>query len=45
MSSIDHNSTFNIYVDVNVGAKDHSFNSPLILDKYDIIIIMQKKKK
>ena len=31
-----------IFVDVNVGAKYHNFNIPLILDKYNILIVMQK---
>ena len=34
----------NVYVDVNVGTKNHNFNIPLILDKYNIMIIMQKLK-
>ena len=44
MSSIDYDRTFNVFVDVNVGAKNHDFNFPLILDKYNIIIVMQKLK-
>ena len=38
MLSIDYDRTSN----VNVGAKNHSVSIPLILDKYNIMIIMQK---
>ena len=31
----------NVFVDVNVGAKNHNFNIPLILDTLNIIIVMQ----
>ena len=31
-------------VDSNVGAKNHNFNSPIILDKNNIMIVMQKLK-
>ena len=41
--SIDYDRTSNVFVDVNVGAKNHNFNFPLILDKYNIMIEMQKK--
>ena len=34
----------NIFVDVNGGAKNHNFNIILILDKYSIMILMQKLK-
>ena len=44
MLSIDYNRTSNVFVDVNVGAKNHNFNIPLILDKYNIVIVMQKLK-
>ena len=33
MLSIDYEGTSNIFVDVNVGAENHNFNIPLILDK------------
>ena len=33
-----------VFVDVNVGIKNHNFNIPLILDKCNIIIVMQKLK-
>ena len=42
MLSIDYNRTPNVFVAVNVGAKNHNFNIPLILDKYNIMIVMQK---
>ena len=32
----------NVFVDVNVGAKNHNFNIPLILDKFNIMKVMQK---
>ena len=44
MLSIDYNRTFNVFVDVNVGIKNHNFNISLILDKSNIIIVMQKLK-
>ena len=44
MLSIDYDRKSNIFVDVNVGAKNHNFNIPLILDKYKIMIEMQKLK-
>ena len=34
----------NVFVDVNVGIKNHNFNIPLILDKCNIMIVMQKLK-
>ena len=34
----------NVFVDVNVGIKNHNFNIPLILDKCHIMIVMQKLK-
>ena len=33
MLSIDYNRTSNVFVDFNVGAKNHNFNIPLIFDK------------
>ena len=42
MLSIDLNRTSNI--DVNVGTQNHNFNIPLILDKCNIMIVMQKLK-
>ena len=44
MSSIDYGQTANVFVDVNVGAKNHDFNFPLILNKYNILKVMQKLK-
>ena len=44
MLSFDYNQTSNVYVDVNVGVKNHIFKFPLSLDKYDIMIVMQKNK-
>ena len=44
MLSIDYDRTHNVYVDVDVGAKNHNFNIPLTLDKYSIMIVMQKLK-
>ena len=43
MSSIDYDRTSNVFVDVNVGAKNHDFNFPLNLDKFNIIIVMQNE--
>ena len=34
--------TSNVFVDVHVGQKNHNFNIPLILDKYNIMIVMQQ---
>ena len=42
MLSIDYDRTSNVFFDVNVGAKNHNFNIPLILDKYNIMIIVHK---
>ena len=36
--------TPNVFVDVNVGSKNHSFNIPLNLDKGSIMVVMQKLK-
>ena len=44
MLSIDYTRTSNMFVDVNVSAKNHNFNIPLILDKYNIMIVIQKLK-
>ena len=44
MLSIDYDRTFNVFVDVNVGAKNHNFNISLIFDKNNIMIEMQKLK-
>ena len=44
MFSVNYNRTPNVFVDVNVGAKNNDFNIPLILDKYNIMIKMQKLK-
>ena len=44
MLSFDHNRTSNVFVDVNVGAKNHNFKFPRILDKFSIMIVMQKLK-
>ena len=38
---MDYNRTSNVFVKVNVSAKFHNFNIPLILKKYNIMIIMQ----
>ena len=43
MLSVDYSRTSNVFVDVSVGAKNHNFNIPLILDKYNIMIVMRKK--
>ena len=32
------------FFDVNVGTKNHNFNIPLILDRYNIMIVMQNLK-
>ena len=45
MLSFKYNRTCKVFVDVNVGVKNHNFKFLLILDKYNIIIVMQKKKK
>ena len=37
-------STSNVFSDVNIGGKNHNFNIPLILDKYNIMIVMRKLK-
>ena len=42
--SIDYSRMSNVFGDVNVGAQNHHCNIPLILDKYKIMIVMQKLK-
>ena len=44
MLSFDYDRKSNVFVDVNVGAKNHNFNIPLNLDKYNVMIVMQKLK-
>ena len=44
MLSIDYSRTYNVFVDVNVSAKNHNFNITLILGKFNIMIMMQKIK-
>ena len=44
MLSFNYNRTSNVFVDVNVGVKNHNFKFPLILDKYTIMIVLQKLK-
>ena len=44
MLSFDYNRTSNVFVDVNVGEKKHNCKFPLILNKYNIIMVMQKLK-
>ena len=41
LAEIDLNRTSNVFVDVNVGIKNHNFNIPLILDKCNIMIVME----
>ena len=45
MLSIKEDRTSNIFVNVNFGAKTHNLNIPLILEKYNIMIVMQKLKR
>ena len=43
MLFFEYNRTSNVFVDVNVGVKNHSnLKFPLILDKYNVMIVMQK---
>ena len=42
MLSFDYNRMSNVFADVNVGGKNHNFNITSILDKYNIMIVMQK---
>ena len=44
MLSCEYNRTSNVFVDVNVKVKNHNCTFPLILDKYNIMIVMQKLK-
>ena len=44
MLSFEYNRTSNVFADVNVGAKNHNFKFALILDRYNIMIVMQKLK-
>ena len=44
MLSFNYNRTSNVIVDVNGGVKNHDFKFPLTLDKYNIMIVMQKLK-
>ena len=44
MLSFNYNRTSNVFLDVNVGVKNHNFKFPLILDEYNVMIIVQKLK-
>ena len=44
MLYFDYNRTSYVFVDVNGRAKNHNFKFPLILDKFNIVIVMQKIK-
>ena len=44
MLFFEYNRTSNVFVDVSVVVKNHNFKIPLILDKYNIMIVMQKLK-
>ena len=44
MLCFEYNRTSNVFVDVHVDLKNHNFKFPLILDKYNITIVMQKLK-
>ena len=44
MLSFEYNQTFNVFVDATFGVKNHNFKFPPILDKYNIMIVMQKLK-
>ena len=44
MLSFDYDRKSNVFVDVNGGAKNHNFNIPLNLDKYNIMMVMLKLK-
>ena len=44
MLSFDYNRTSNVFVDVYVSVNNHNFKISLILDKYNIMIVMQKLK-
>ena len=44
MLSFNYSRTPNVFVNVNVGAKNHNIKFSLILDEYNIMIVMQKFK-
>ena len=44
MLSFDYNRTSNVFVDVHVSVNNHNFKTSVILDKYNIMIVMQKLK-
>ena len=44
MLSFKYNRTSNVFVDVNVVVKNHNLKIRQILDKYNIMIVMQKFK-
>ena len=44
MLSFECNRTFSGFVDVMFGVKNHNFKFLLSLDKYNIMIVMQKLK-
>ena len=44
MLSFEYNRTSNVFFDVNVGVKNHNFKFPLILDEYNIMLVMHKLK-
>ena len=44
MLSFGDNRTSNVIVDVNVGVKNHNVKFPLILNKYNIMVVMQTLK-
>ena len=44
MLSFEYNQTSSVFVDVNVGVQNHNFKFPLTLNKYTIMIVMQKIK-
>ena len=44
MLSFNYNRVSNVFVDVNVGVKNHNFKFLLILDKFNIMIVKQKLK-
>ena len=44
MLSFEYIRTSNVFVDVNVDVKNHNFEFPLNLDKFNIMTVMQKLK-
>ena len=44
MLSFEYSRKSKICIDVNIGVKNHNFNFFLILDKYNIITVMQNLK-